>query len=114
MKRVAFADILKDIDQGRDKKIARKLPDWVGLEMKFPSTLSLEQCSSTETAQFKQQLLRRYCSVDRPVVCDLTGGMGVDTVAFSRVSRVVHYFERQQVYVMLLEGISRSWVWIML
>ncbi len=97
MKR-SFADILAGLDDDRSRKVARKLPEWAALDarrraagldpLEFPSALSLEQCSSTATARYKAGL------VGFDSVLDLTGGLGVDSWAFSQVAERVVYFER--------------------
>lgn len=51
----------------------RKMPTWAVTEgLLYPPHLSLEQCSSEETARYKAQL------VEGDSFVDLTGGMGVD------------------------------------
>jgi len=62
------------------KKIREKLPSWYANKaLVFPTSLAAEQCSSERTALYKQRLIR-----PGEHVCDLTGGLGVDTFAFSR------------------------------
>ena len=57
MKR-SFADILAGLDGDRARKVARKLPEWASVDgLEIPSALSLEQCSSTATAQYKASLV---------------------------------------------------------
>ena len=92
----SFADILSGIDERRDKKIAAKLPEWAAAgSLQIPSSLALEQCSSTATALYKAEILRREIDgIPGPVVCDITGGLGVDSWAFSRVAGKVFYYER--------------------
>ncbi|MBO6237811.1 MAG: hypothetical protein J6N50_03370, partial [Bacteroidales bacterium] len=55
MKR-SFADILQGLDDGRARKVARKLPSWAAADAEIPSALSLEQCSSEATARYKAGL----------------------------------------------------------
>ncbi len=71
------------------RKAKDKLPSWFAqAHICYPSLLSLEQCSSERTAQFKASLLQGK------LLIDLTGGMGVDTAAFcSRFEQVI-YLER--------------------
>ena len=72
------------------QKARDKLPGWyANPDLIFPPALSVEQASSEQTARYKASL------VDGQLLLDLTGGMGVDTVAFSqRVGRVI-YVEKQ-------------------
>ena len=138
MKR-SFADILQDLDGDRERKLARKLPEWAAVGAEVPSALALEQCSSCVTAFYKAGLAASTSgsgqlppetsgcagplpSDDGPLpltmprvarfpeavaaaippeaacpfrtVLDLTGGMGVDSWAFSKVAERVVYFER--------------------
>ena len=56
------------------QKAQHKLPDWyANANLIFPANLSVEQCSSQVTAQFKASLIQGES------LADLTGGMGVDT-----------------------------------
>ena len=89
MKR-SFADILQGLDSDRAQKVARKLPEWAAVGAEIPTALALEQCSSSATAGYKAGL------VSYQSVLDLTGGMGVDSWAFSRVADRVVYFERNE------------------
>ena len=88
MKR-SFADILSSLDEGRAQKVARKLPAWASAGIEVPSALALEQCSSSATASYKSFL------IGHPnLLLDLTGGLGVDSWAFSQVAERVVYFEQ--------------------
>ncbi len=91
-----FADILNGIDERRDRKIAEKLPEWAATGgLQIPSSLALEQCSSTATALYKAEILQKETDgIPDPVVCDVTGGLGVDSWAFSRFAGKVFYYER--------------------
>ena len=72
------------------KKAKTKLQEWfAGNNVIFPPTLSLEQCSSETTAQYKQSLVKGE------KMADLTGGMGIDTYYLSRSFDKTHYVERQ-------------------
>lgn len=85
----SFADILRDLDSSRDAKLAAKLPEWAGVEgLVFPTSLSLEQCSSSALAMHKASL-----AAEARRIADLTGGLGVDSWAFSRVAQAVWYNE---------------------
>ena len=75
------------------KKIQHKLPTWASnMDLVFPSVLSTEQCSSEQTAQYKQRLIS---SGD---LADLTGGLGIDTYYFSQKASQVVYVERMAEY----------------
>ena len=88
---VAFA-----IDQIEARqKVKDKLP-FVALcdRYLFPSLLSAEQCTCEAVANYKAEILKnRYNSI-----CDLTGGLGIDTMAFSSVINNVTYVERFENY----------------
>lgn len=76
------------------RQIKSKLPSWHACEaLVFPSKVAAEQCSSEQTARYKQRFVR-----DTDVVCDLTGGLGVDTYFFSRKAYRVRYIERYPDY----------------
>jgi hypothetical protein len=76
------------------RRIKDKLPSWYANErLIIPSALAAEQCSSEQTALYKQQLVG--CD---DVVFDLTGGLGVDTYFLSRKARRVTYAERDEGY----------------
>ena len=56
----------------------RKLPAWAEVEdVLYPPHLNMEQCSSEQTARYKQQLVERL-QTDKRIFIDLTGGFGVD------------------------------------
>lgn len=76
------------------RQIREKLPSWYANKaLVFPSKLAAEQCSSEQTACYKQQLV----DVDEHV-CDLTGGLGIDSYFFSQKARKVTYIERFENY----------------
>lgn len=88
----SFADILSDIDSAQSRKLASKLPSWAGAGCSAPSRLALEQCSSEPASLYKAELVASSgCTA---ALADLTGGMGADSWAFSRVCRKVLYNER--------------------
>ncbi|HJA14285.1 MAG TPA: SAM-dependent methyltransferase [Candidatus Butyricimonas faecavium] len=75
------------------ENIKEKLPSWYACrDIFYPSKLSTEQCSSEITALYKVQL-----AVGN-TLCDLTGGLGVDTYFFSRQVSNVTYVERNDSY----------------
>ena len=91
MKR-SFADILNDISVSDLARMKKKVPEWSAFEgLSFPSGLSMEQCSSSVTALYKSRLCLRIAP--HPTVADLTGGLGVDSWAFSQIAGKVLYNE---------------------
>ena len=75
-------------------RIRDKLPSWYRDDrLYFPSTLAVEQCSSELTAMYKQ----RFVQV-ADWVCDLTGGLGVDSYFFAQKASRVTYVEREEAY----------------
>ena len=72
------------------RKIREKVPSWYARpELDYPSTLSLEQCSSEETARYKQAFVP-----EGGRIADLTGGLGVDCWALRQRAAETHYCER--------------------
>ena len=97
MKKKTFSDILGDISEAGLARMRKKAPEWAetpGIE--FPTRLATEQCSSSETAGYKAALVRGI-SPGCHLLADLTGGLGVDCAAFSRVSERVLYNEMDPV-----------------
>lgn len=73
------------------KKIDRKLPLFSeNGRLLFPSVLSAEQASSEDTALYKQQIL----SGRFDTICDLTGGLGIDSYYMARIASQLTYIER--------------------
>ena len=71
--------------------LQKKVPEWAENEnLLFPAHLSVEQCSSEATAQYKANLLGGQ------TFADLTGGMGVDTYYISQHFQRTDYVERQE------------------
>lgn len=105
------------------RKLRAKVPEWVALpQLRYPFKLSAEQCSSSETARYKASVAAAACGLTpaptkmaenagaevfadagarkigqkcgRPCrLADLTGGLGVDSWAFSQVFDEVLYNE---------------------
>ncbi len=76
------------------RRAKEKLPSWhANSFLLFPSELSVEQSSSEDTALYKQRLID--CN---DVLCDLTGGLGVDVYFFSRKVRQAMYIEKNEAY----------------
>ncbi len=73
------------------QRIQKKLPTWSSNDaILYPSSLSLEQCSSERTAAYKASLVRGE------IAADLTGGFGVDAFYLSRSFSQVYYVERDE------------------
>jgi len=68
------------------KKSEKKLPTWFNTDaIYFPAALSIEQTSSEITAKYKAKLGKGK------VLIDLTGGFGVDALAFANlIEQVIH------------------------
>jgi len=95
--KLSFADILAREGRERDKKVAAKLPQWSSCEgLTFPTSLCLEQSSSQRTAFYKAELASGL-SPGKELIWDLTGGLGVDTWAFSQKFAKVIYNEHNSV-----------------
>ena len=87
------------------QKARRKLPQWSGVEgMIYPPSLSMEQCSSEQTALYKVSLLASRSDSFaggscHPAACsgsfaDLTGGFGVDFSYLAARFAKATYIER--------------------
>ena len=77
--------------QTAGKRIAQeKIPTWYACkEVLYPVRLSMEQCSSEETARYKAGLVQGESLVD------LTGGLGVDCYFLSQSFEQTTYVEQQ-------------------
>lgn len=79
----------------------RKLPSWAAVDsIVYPPHISMEQCSSEQTAMYKKSILDRLHSstfnLQSSIYIDLTGGFGVDFSFMSRGFRRAVYVERQE------------------
>ena len=73
-------------------KAKRKLPTWFRTPgIIYPPLLSMEQCSSEQTAKYKANL-----ATGHKKMADLTGGFGVDFSAFAKFFQECHYVERNE------------------
>ena len=83
----------------------KKLPSWAAQEgIVYPPHLNMEQCSSEQTARYKQRLVERLMNEKRAknasdideTACfvDLTGGLGVDFYWMSQGFKQRHYIEQ--------------------
>lgn len=76
------------------KKLRTKLPEWYEIpEIIYPDRLSSEQSSSSAAAKYKASVASRIANGGR--IADLTGGLGADSLAFSRVASQVMYNEME-------------------
>ena len=76
------------------RKLRKKVPSWYAVPgLAYPVRLSGEQCSSEKTALYKAGIVSSLFPDRKPRTADLTGGLGVDTWAFSRVASAVLYNE---------------------
>ena len=70
------------------QKAKHKLPEfYANPDVLYPQQVSMEQCSSSATAQYKSGLF------GGALMADLSGGFGVDTFAFARTFGQCHYVE---------------------
>ena len=74
----------------------RKMPHWADNQnIVYPVHLSLEQCSSEFTANYKRSIIEKLCAdVSNKIFADLTGGFGVDFSVMSRGFTKAFYVER--------------------
>ena len=73
------------------QKAKEKLPEWYATEgILYPKKVSMEQCSSSQTADYKASL------VEGASFADFSGGFGVDTAAFSKKFGKGWYVEPQE------------------
>ena len=101
--RYPSVDMPAAVQQIEGRRTARE--KWPSLlacdDFLYPPRLNREQASSEETARHKAALLADGA---QPLsVADLTGGMGVDTLAFAAVAAEVHYVERNPQLCRLME-----------
>lgn len=84
-------DMPAALQQIAGRQVARaKVPEWAAIDgILYPPHLSLEQCSSQQTALYKATL------VNGDTLCDLTGGMGVDFAFMARGLKRATYVEQQ-------------------
>jgi len=75
----------------------RKLPSWAAIDgIVYPPHLSMEQCSSEQTALYKCGIVSRLPERYHGVLIDLTGGFGVDFAFMSKCFEQAVYVERQE------------------
>ena len=85
------------------QKAKEKLPDWYATPgILYPKKVSLEQCSSSQTAEYKASL------VSGNSFADLSGGFGVDTIALARKFEKGSYVEPQEELCELFQHNSKT------
>lgn len=99
-------DIRFAIDQIQGLQKARtKLPSWAATDgLIFPPHISMEQCSSEQTALYKVSVMKRVLeavqaedsSADIRSFTDMTGGFGVDFSFLAKLFETCRYVERQE------------------
>ncbi|MBR5905788.1 MAG: hypothetical protein IKZ51_04960 [Bacteroidales bacterium] len=97
---MSFAEILQKLEDGSVKRLEAKVPSWAGVPLEVPASLNLQQCSGETAARYKASLIPSSVRV-----ADLTGGLGVDSWAFSLRASALWYNERDAV---LLEAVKRN------
>lgn len=101
-KRFPKVDLPYALDQIRGRQLARtKLPAWASNEgIVYPPHLNMEQCSSEQTALYKQKLANRLLKElpndSETILTDLTGGFGVDFAYMSKPFKKALYVERNE------------------
>ena len=76
------------------RQVREKLPSWYeNTNLVFPAKIAAEQCSSEQTALYKQRLVEADFHL-----CDLTGGLGIDSYYYSQKVDRVTYIERFPLY----------------
>lgn len=91
-------DLRYCLQQIEGRQIAqRKLPSWSKTEgIIYPVKLSLEQCSSEQTALYKRGLVERLLPGNRQKMADLTGGFGIDFSILAKLFNEADYMERDE------------------
>ena len=91
-------DMPMALDQIAGWQIASdKLPEWASCDgIIYPPHISMEQCSSQFTAQYKADTAHRLIEhAETTTLVDLTGGFGVDFSYMARIFDHATYVERQ-------------------
>lgn len=79
------------------QKAQQKLPSWTKTEgIIYPVKLSMEQCSSEQTALYKQKLVGRLLPENRQRMADLTGGFGIDFSFLAQLFDEADYVEQNE------------------
>lgn len=103
--RYPHIDMPLAVQQIEGRRTAReKWPELLQCEdFVYPPRLNREQASSSFTAQHKASL-----ASDLTKVADLTGGMGIDSLALARVAESVDYVERDPALCRIMEHNARA------
>jgi len=92
-------DVQWCLQQIEGKQIAeKKLPRWAATAgLWFPPRISLEQCSSELTAEYKQHLAEKLLpqKENRSRMIDMTGGFGIDFSYIAQSFKETVYIEQQ-------------------
>ena len=76
------------------QKAKNKLPEfYANPNILYPATISIEQCSSEQTANYKNLIFRHSGLDPESNIIDLTGGFGIDSYYFSKFFKEVTYLE---------------------
>jgi hypothetical protein len=122
--------MLRSLEEKESRKLERKVPSWAGIAVEVPQAINFQQCSGEVAARYKAAVAAgRFGGpvgasgaaglsgsgglVDSAGLCgsaglrvaDLTGGLGVDSWAFSLVAEAVWYNERD---VRLREAVEKN------
>ena len=86
------------LQQIEGRQVAKKkLPSWTKIEgLIYPTKISLEQCSSEQTALYKQQLTERLFPKGRHKMVDMTGGFGIDFSFLASLFNEANYVEQNE------------------
>lgn len=105
VRKLAFAKVPDGVDvrwclqQIEGWQLARKkLPEWAARDgVWFPPRISMEQCSSEQTAVYKRSVIEALLpdAAERNNLADLTGGFGIDFSYMAVAFRHGVYVERQ-------------------
>ena len=91
-------DLTWALDQIQGWQTARrKLPSWAAIDgIVYPPHLSMEQCSSQQTALYKCGIVKQLPQACHETLIDLTGGFGVDFAFMARCCGHATYVEQQE------------------
>ena len=97
-RRDSDVDLTWALDQIQGWQTARyKLPSWAAIDgIVFPPHLSMEQCSSEQTAIYKCEIVNSLPKGSHEMLIDLTGGFGVDFALMAKCCNQAIYVERQE------------------
>lgn len=96
MKDMDYAFVIRQISGYQH--ILNKIPAWYACpDLLLPQTLSLEQCSSQQTACYKRDLIKSVVQGQKQKItaADLTGGFGVDACYLSEIVDQCSYVEKE-------------------